>query len=127
MSISDFRLTRDGVCRTFKMAPETLAHLEEAGVLAPEADGLFDVAGVSAALFHFGTAQADAADRKLAAVAAELQNAMPALERLAGIAERAQLDGEARDRVLAEVSLFFNAFAGLMSRATAVLNGEVDD
>ena len=122
MSISELRLTRDGVCHTFKISPEVFEALESAGVLAPEEDGLFDLPNVSGAIFRFGMNRADVADRKLAAVAAALQGVLPALERLSGLADRAGLEGEAAERAMAEVSAFITAFAGLMTEATAVLS-----
>lgn len=122
MTISDYRLTREGVCRTFKLSPEALEQLEQTGVLAPDADNMFDVAGVAAALFHFGMSRAAEADRKLAAVGKALQEVLPALQRLAGLADHLHLEGEAREKVMGELSAFFNAFASLLSQATAVLN-----
>lgn len=121
MPISDLRLTRDGVCRTFKLAPEMLQQLEGAGVLVPDGDHMFDVGGVAAALFHFGMSRSADADRKLAAVGTSLQDVLPALQRLAGLPDHLALEGEVREKVTAELSTFFNAFAALLGQATAVL------
>lgn len=123
MTISDLRLTREGVTKTFGLSPETLAQLEAAGVLQAGDDNLFDLAGVAAALFRFGLDRAALADRKVAAVAQAIGDVLPALQRLAELADRAGLQGEARERVTAELSAFFNGFAGLMTRAQAALEG----
>ncbi len=77
--------------------------------------------GGAAALFHFGLNRAAEADRKLAAVGAALQEVLPSLQRLAGLADHLALEGEVRERVTGELSEFFNAFAGLLTQATAVL------
>jgi hypothetical protein len=45
----------------------------------------------------------------------------PALERLAGLADRAGLSDDAHHRAMVEVAAFFTAFAGVMNRATAAL------
>lgn len=121
MALSDLRLTREGVCRTFKLSPETLEQLEATGVLQPDADHLFDVGGVAASLFHFGMSRAAEADRKLAAVGKSLHDVLPALQQLAGLADRLNLEGEVRERVMGELSTFFNAFAALLGEATDVL------
>ena len=122
MSISDFRLTREGVCRTFKLSNETLEALERDGVLTPGPDNTFDVAGVAAAIFHFGMSRAVEAERKLGAVGAAIQEVLPALQRLSELPDHAALEGEVRDRVMVELSTFFTAFAGLLSRASATLD-----
>jgi hypothetical protein len=76
---------------------------------------------VAAALFSYGIRRAQDADKKLAAVAGALNDALPALERLSTLPDHAKLDGEARERATAELATFFNSFAGLMARATAAL------
>ena len=55
---------------------------------------------------------------------AALNDALPALQRLSTLPDHAALDGEPRERVTAELSTFFNAFAGLMARATAALQAK---
>lgn len=124
MTITDLRLTREGVTKTFGLSPETLAQLEEAGILQAGEDNLFELAGVAAALFRFGLDRAARADRKVTAVAEAIGDVLPALQRLAELADRADLQGEARVRATAELSAFFSAFAGLMTRAQAALEGE---
>lgn len=101
-----------------------LAALEADGVLKAGEDATFDLADVAAALFNDGIQRARAADEKLAAVGSALNDALPALQRLSTLAETAELEGEARQRVTAELATFFNAFAGLMARATAALQGK---
>ena len=76
---------------------------------------------IAAAARH-GEDRLEAADRRVAAVAAAISDVKPALERLAGLADRAELKGADHDRAMIEVAAFFNAFAQAMSRATAALN-----
>jgi hypothetical protein len=122
--MSDLRLTREGLCRTFQLTPETLAEFERAGILRPGEDNLFDLAQTAGALFGFGMSRAASAERKVGAVALAIQDVMPALQRLANLPDRAGLEGEARQRVTDELSAFFNAFAGLMTRAKDALEQE---
>ena len=117
----NLRLTRDGLSKAFNLAPERIEALESAEVLTAGDDGCFDLTEVAAALFGYGLQRAHAADEKLAAVASALNDALPALHRLSTLADHAKLEGEIRERVTAELSTFFNAFAGLMGRATAAL------
>ena len=117
-------MTREGVCKAFGLSPELLATLESAEVLRPGEDGAFEFADVAAALFNYGVQRARAADEKLAAVGSALNDALPALQRLSTLADHAALEGEPRERVTAELSTFFNAFAALMARATAALQGK---
>lgn len=116
-------MTREGVCKAFQLSPELFDSLEAAEVLQPGEDGMFELADVAAALFNYGVRRARAADEKLAAVAGALNDALPALQRLSTLADQAELEGEARERVTGELATFFNAFAGLMTRATAALQG----
>jgi len=122
MSLSDLRLTREGVCRTFGLSHEALHALESQGVLAADADHTFDLAGVAAAVFQFGMIQAAEAEQKLAAVAAAIRDVLPALQRLSELPDHAALDGEVRDRVTVELSAFFTAFSELIARGSAALN-----
>ena len=122
MSLSDLRLTRDGVCRTFGLSHEALEALESQGVLTPDADHTFDLAGVAASLFHFGLGRAAQAEQKLAAVAAAIRDVLPALQRLSGLPDRAMLDVWARERVAVELSAFFAAFSELMARGSSALD-----
>ena len=71
-SVVNLKLTRDGVCRAYNLAPDLLAALESEGVVKAEEDGTFDLADVAAALFNYGIGRARGADEKLAAVAAAL-------------------------------------------------------
>jgi hypothetical protein len=48
----------------------------------------------------------------------------PALERLATLADRAGLSGDAHGRAMVEVAAFFTAFAEVMNRATATLQAD---
>jgi hypothetical protein len=102
MSLSELRLTRDGVCRTFGLTHETLEALESQGVLKPDANHTFDLAGVAAALFHFGINQAAHAEQKLVTVAAAIRDVLPALQRLSELPDRAMLDTWARERRVSE-------------------------
>jgi hypothetical protein len=117
-------MTREGVSKAFGLSPELLEALESGGVLQAGEDGAFELSDVAAALFNYGIERARAADEKLTAVAAALNDALPALQRLSTLPDHAALEGEARERATAELSTFFNAFAGLMSRATAALQGK---
>ncbi len=124
MGISDLHLTRDGVCRTFGLSDEVLRALVEAGILAPNADNLFDMVGVAVATFRFGIDRTKLADAKLAAVAAALQGVLPALERLSALPDRAGLDGETRERAASEVAAFISAFAALLTQANEALSSQ---
>jgi hypothetical protein len=117
-------MTREGICKAFQLSPDLLASLEAGGVLTPAEDGAFELAEVAAALFNYGIQRARAADEKLAAVASALNDALPALQRLSTLPDHAALEGEPRERVTAELSTFFNAFAGLMARATTALQAK---
>lgn len=116
-------MTREGVCKAFQLSPELFDSLQAAEVLQPGEDGMFEFADVAAGLFNYGVRRARTADEKLAAVAGALNDALPALQRLSTLADNAELEGEARERVTSELATFFNAFAGLMTRATAALQG----
>ena len=121
---SKTRLTREAAWEALGVSPETLARIEQAGGLAADADGLFDPLALAAAAARFGVARSEAADRKVASVAAALSEVRPALERLAGLPGRAGLEGESHDKAMAEVAAFFTAFAEAMNRATAALTAE---
>ena len=114
------RLTREEACAVLGIAPDVLDRLERGGALAA-ADGTLDPLAVAAAAIRYGLQQAEAADTKLSEVGAALTEVKPALERLAVLADRAELSGEAHDRVMIEVAAFFTAFADVMNRATAAL------
>jgi hypothetical protein len=123
MSEPAVRLTREGVCRTFGLSHEVLDALEGRGVLAPDADHMFDLAGTAMAVFRFGLEQAAEAEQKLAAVASAIRDVLPALQQLSELPQRAALEGEARDRATVELSTFFTAFARLIARGSAALDG----
>ena len=123
---ADNRLTREQACAALTITPELLADLERSGALAPDGDGRFDPLAVAAAAVRFGLHQAEAADVKLVKVGAALTDVKPALERLAVLADRADLSGDAHTRVMVEVAAFFNAFAEVMIRAPAALKAEGD-
>ncbi len=124
MSLAAARVPREEILAALGMAPETFAKLESSGALAGDAEGLFDPLAVAAAAVRYGEERAAAADRRLAAVAAAISDVKPALERLAGLASRAELTGAEHDRAMVEVAAFFNAFAGAMTRATEALNAD---
>jgi thiamine biosynthesis lipoprotein ApbE len=115
------RLTREEACDALAITPELLHKIERSGALGADADGRLDPLTVGAAAVRYGLSQADAAERKLAEVGAALSDVKPALERLAALADRAELSGDTHNRVMVEVAAFFNAFAGVMNRATAAL------
>ena len=123
-SISTIRLTREDACDALGLSADTLALIERAGGLLPDSEGRFDLATIATAAVRFGIARSDAADRKVASVGAALSEVRPALERLAALANRAELVGEAHDKVMVEVAAFFTAFAEAMNRATAALTAE---
>ena len=123
MSATAVRLTREGLCRAFGISHEVLDALEGQGVLTPDTDHTFDLAGAATALFQHGLGQAAEAERKLAAVASAIRDVLPALQQLSELSQRAALDGEARDRVTVELSAFFTAFATLIARGSAALDG----
>jgi hypothetical protein len=115
------KLTREGIGRAFHLSPDLVQALEAAGVVEAGQDGLFDLAVVAASLFNHGMARAKASDEKLTAVAAALNGALPALQRLSRLPDTAQLEGEARQRVVLELSVFFTAFSSLLVKATEAL------
>src|SRR5215213_5120946 len=101
-NVTELKMTREGVCKAFGLSPELLEALESNAVLRPGEDGAFELSDVAAAL----------------------NDALPALQRLSTLPDHAALEGEPRERVTAELSTFFNAFAGLMARATAALQAK---
>jgi transcriptional regulator with XRE-family HTH domain len=117
---STHRLTREAACEALGVSPETLARIERAGGLGAGSDRV-DPLALAAAAVRFGLAQSEAADRKVASVAASLSEVRPALERLADLPGRAGLEGEGHDNAMIEVAAFFTAFAEAMNRATAIL------
>ena len=121
---SKTRLTREEACQALGLSPEAFALLESAGDLAGDADGRFDPLAVAAAAVRFGLGRSEAADRKVASVAAALSEVKPALERLANLPARAGLAGEDHDKAMIEIAAFFTAFAEAMNRATAALTAE---
>jgi hypothetical protein len=114
-------LTREEACEALAVTPELFSKLESGGNLKPGPDGRFEPLAVAAAALRYGFHQAEAADIKLSAVGAALADVKPALERLATLADRAELSGEAHTKVMVEIAAFFGAFADVMTRATAVL------
>ena len=124
---ADRRLTREDACAALAITPELLETLERRAGLAADADGRFDPLAVAAAAVRYGLQQAEAADIKLSAVGAALTDVKPALERLAGLPDRAELSGEAYNKVMMEIAAYFNAFAAVMNRATAALKGDEEE
>jgi hypothetical protein len=123
----DPRLSRDEACAALSITPEFLDRLERSGALSADAHGRLDPLAVAAAAARYGLAQAEAADIKLSEVGAALTEVKPALERLAGLADRAELSGDPHTRVMIEVAAFFNAFAAVMNRATAALKADEEE
>ncbi|HEY8380832.1 MAG TPA: hypothetical protein VIL09_01655 [Microvirga sp.] len=120
----DLRLTREEACDALSIPPDTFARLEEAGLFRPESDGRFNLFSLAAAIAGHGLRRAERADAKLSEVGTALADVKPALERLATLADRAGLKGEAHGRAMMEVAAFFTTFAEVMNRATAVLQDE---
>ncbi len=120
MPRSTTRLTREAACEALGVSPEILARIERAVGLAADADSVNPLA-LAAAAVRFGLAQSEAADRKVASVAASMSEVRPALERLADLPGRAGLTGEGHDKAMIEVAAFFTAFAEAMNKATAIL------
>jgi transcriptional regulator with XRE-family HTH domain len=120
---STHRLSREAACEALGVSPDTLAQIERAGGLAADAESINPLA-VAAAAVRFGLARSEAAERKIASVAAALSEVRPALERLADLPSRAALEGEGHDKAMIEVAAFFTAFAEAMNRATAALTAE---
>ena len=117
LSLADLQAALD-------LPPETISRLEQGGAFHADASGRYDPLAVAAAVARHGEQRAEAADRRLAAVAAAISDVKPALERLAGLAGHARLEGEAHERAMVEVAAFFTAFAGAMNRATAALGAD---
>lgn len=121
----DNRLSREAVCETLGITPDTLARIERAGGLA--ADGDVQPLALAAAAVRFGVARSNAADRKIESVARALAEVRPALERLAALPDRAALEGEDHDKATIEIAAFFTAFADAMNRATTALTAADED
>jgi hypothetical protein len=124
---STTRLTREATCEALGVSPEILARIERAGDLEADASGRFDPLELAAAAARFGLARSEAADRKVESVAAALSRVRPALERLAELPGRANLEGDGHDNAMIEVAAFFTAFAEAMNRATAALTAEDEE
>jgi hypothetical protein len=124
--LSDDRLSREAVCEALGVAPDTLALIERAGGIAADADGLEPLALAGAAV-RFGVARSNAADRKVESVAKALAEVRPALERLADLPGRAELQGDDHHKATVEIAAFFTAFAQAMNRATAALTAADED
>jgi hypothetical protein len=126
MTRSTTRLTREAASEALGVSPDMVARIERAAGLSADADGRVDPLALAAAAVRFGLDRSEAAERKVASVAASLSEVRPALERLADLAGRAGLEGEAHDRAMIEVAAFFTAFAEAMNKATAVLTMDED-
>lgn len=124
MQAPDDRLTREEAYEALGIAPDAFARLEAIGILAPDADGRYHPLAIAASFVRFGLQRAEAADRKLSEVGTALGDVKPALERLATLADRAGLSGDAHGRAMVEVAAFFTAFAEVMNRATATLQAD---
>lgn len=124
MQAPDDRLTREEACEALGIAPDAFARLEAIGSMAQDADGRYHPLAIAASFVRFGLQRAEAADRKLSEVGTALGDVKPALERLATLADRAGLSGDAHGRAMVEVAAFFTAFAEVMNRATATLQAD---
>ena len=121
------RLSREAACEALGVSPEILARIERPGDLEADANGRFAPLELAAAAARFGLARSEAADRKVELVAAALSRVRPALERLAELPGRANLEGDGHDNAMIEVAAFFTAFAEAMNRATAALTAEDEE
>lgn len=127
MNGSELGLTRDESCDALDLSPEAFDRIVRHAGLTPDQHGRYRPVAVAAAAIRHARQRAEVADQTLQTVGACLSDATPALERLAGLAERAGLSGDPHRRATLEVAAFFNAFAEVMNRATAALKAGEDD
>ena len=120
------RLTREQACEVLDITQEAFAKIERDGALDPDETGCYEPLAVAAAAVRHARRRADITDGTLTAVGQALGEVKPALERLANLADRAELTGEAHHRAMSEIAAFFAAFADVMNRATAALQSGED-
>jgi hypothetical protein len=120
------RLTRKDAIEALAIPPEALERLESMGWVSADADGTFAVLELASAAIRYGLERANGANLKLVQVGESLRDVKPALERLAVLADKADLKGDEHHRVMVEVAAFFTTFAGVMNRATAALQADED-
>jgi hypothetical protein len=118
---ADIRLTRDEACEAFDLEGEVLDRIVRNGAVSPDRTGRFGAMDLAAAAIRHARRRAEITDGTLTAVGQALGDVKPALERLAGLADHAKLEGDAHRRAMTEVAAFFTAFADVMNRATAAL------
>jgi hypothetical protein len=121
MNGSERGLTRDEACDAFDISSDVLDRIVQEAGLDPDRNGRYEPMELAAAAIRHARSRAEVADGTLRAVGACLSDAKPALERLADLADRSGLSGEAHRRATLEVAAFFTAFAEVMNRATAAL------
>jgi hypothetical protein len=120
------RLTRDEACAALDITADVLDKIvADAGLKADGGRG-FDPIALAAAAIRHARNRAEITDGTLTAVGQALGDVKPALERLATLADRAELTGEEHRRAMTEVAAFFTAFADVMNRATAALKAGED-
>lgn len=120
------RLTREDAIEALAIPPEALDRLESTGWVSVDGNGTFAVLELASAAIRYGLERANGANLKLVQVGESLRDVKPALERLAVLADRAELKGDEHHRVMVEVAAFFTTFADVMNRATAALQADED-
>jgi hypothetical protein len=121
MNGSELELTRDEACDAFDISSEVFDRIVQEAGLDPDRNGRYEPLELAAAAIRHARRRAEIANGTLQAVGACLSDAKPALERLADLADRSGLSGEAHHRATREVAAFFTTFAEVMNRATAAL------
>jgi hypothetical protein len=121
MNGSEPELTRDEACDAFDISSEAFDRIVQEAGLEPGRNGRYEPMQLAAAAIRYARRRAEITDGTLHTVGACLSEAKPALERLAELADRSGLSGEAHRRATREVAAFFTAFAEVMNRATAAL------
>jgi hypothetical protein len=120
------RLTRDEACEALDIEPDVFETIVRDGALAPGDGERFDIVALAAASIRHARRRAEITNGTLTAVGQALGDVKPALERLATLADRAELKGDDHRRAMTEVAAFFTAFADVMNRATAALKAGED-
>jgi hypothetical protein len=121
MNGSELGLTHAEACDALDISSDVFDRIVRDAGLDPDRNGRYDPMEVAAAAIRHARRRAEITDGTLQAVGACLSDAKPALERLAGLADRAGLSGDVHRSVTLEVAAFFTAFAEVMNRATAAL------
>jgi hypothetical protein len=118
---SNTRLTPEQACEALDIEPEVLERILRDAALGPGGDGRLDVMELASAAIRHARRRAEITDGTLTAVGQALGDVKPALERLAVLADKAELKGDEHRRAMTEVAAFFTAFADVMNRATSAL------